>query len=179
MIAALIVGCEIAFWVLVALGLAARYLLRWRRTGLVLLATTPVVDLVLLVATWVDLRGGAEVGPFHGLAAIYLGYSVAYGHKMIRWADVRFAHRFAGGPPPVRLYGREHARECWRNVGRTAIAVSIAAAGIGLLATQVTHPDGAGPLLARYPLLGILLVADIIWAASHTVSPRKPKPSTS
>ena len=38
----------------------------------------------------------------HGLAAAYLGFSVAFGHSMVRWADQRFAHRFAGGPPPWR-----------------------------------------------------------------------------
>jgi len=86
-ILAIIVGCEIGFWVLILLGLCARYVVRLRRTGLVLLAMTPVVDVVLLTATAADLMAGATATVFHGIAAIYLGFSIAYGHKMISWAD--------------------------------------------------------------------------------------------
>ncbi|WP_416446041.1 hypothetical protein AB3K78_02960 [Leucobacter sp. HNU] len=100
MIYAIIIGCEIAFWVLIAAGLAARYLLRRPRLGIVLLALTPVVDLILLGAAAFDLRGGGRADFAHSLAAIYLGFSIAYGHRMIKWADVRFAHRFAGGRLP-------------------------------------------------------------------------------
>jgi hypothetical protein len=37
-------------------------------------------------------------------APAYLGFSVVFGPSVIRWADARFAHRFAGGPPPVALW---------------------------------------------------------------------------
>ncbi|MDR1427668.1 MAG: hypothetical protein LBJ08_07925, partial [Bifidobacteriaceae bacterium] len=60
----------------------ARYRWRARQLGLVLLAMTPVVDLGLLVFTAVDLRRGGQVSVVHGIAAIYVGVSVAYGHKM-------------------------------------------------------------------------------------------------
>ena len=94
----LIVACEIGFWVVLGAGLLARYALRMRRLGAVLLFCTPLVDVVLLVATVFDLRAGGEATSVHGLAAIYLGVSVAFGHSMLRWADQRVAHRFAGGP---------------------------------------------------------------------------------
>src|SRR5687767_3263233 len=100
MLLALIVACEISFWALIAAGLASRYLLGRRRLGAALLVCVPVVDLVLLVATVIDLAGGAVADFGHGLAAAYIGFSVAFGHSLIRWADERFAHRFAGGPPP-------------------------------------------------------------------------------
>jgi len=112
MLLAVIVAAEIGFWVLLTAGLGTRYLLRRRRLGAILLASVPVVDLVLLVATVIDLRGGATADFTHGLAAAYIGFSVAFGHSVIRWADQRFAHRFAGGPPPWRAPrgGRERAR---------------------------------------------------------------------
>lgn len=47
--------------------------------GLFFLALTPVVDLVLLIATAVDLYNGATAGTVHGIAAIYLGVSIAFG----------------------------------------------------------------------------------------------------
>src|SRR5215813_11115023 len=95
-----IVGGEIAFWVVLGAGLAARYLLRWRRVSTVLLIGVPLVDVVIFVATAVDLARGATADFSHGLAAAYIGFSVAFGPGLVRWADQRFAHRFAGGPPP-------------------------------------------------------------------------------
>lgn len=99
---AFIAACEVGFWVLLAAGLVARYLLGRRRLGMVLLASTPVVDLALFIATIVDLRRGGSPSFVHGLAAAYLWYSISFGHSTIRWVDQRFAHRFAGGPPPVK-----------------------------------------------------------------------------
>lgn len=102
MIVALIIACEVGFWVLLALGLAARYLLKWRRTSVFLLLCEPVLELVLFTVTAIDLKNGAEPGWEHGLAALYIGYTVAYGHYTIRWLDGHAAHRLGGGPPPVK-----------------------------------------------------------------------------
>ncbi|GMK37743.1 putative membrane protein YmcC [Paenibacillus sp. CCS19] len=112
MIAALIVGCEIAFWVFVGLGLTFRYVLKQPKVGALLLIGTPIIDLILLIAAAADLRSGAVAGWEHGIAAIYIGASIVYGHRLIRWADVRFAHWFASGPPPQRKpkYGQDHAK---------------------------------------------------------------------
>lgn len=109
MILTLIASAEVAFWVVLAAGLAARYLLRRPRLGAVLLLGVPLIDVLLLIATTIDLRDGATASSAHGLAFAYLGFTVAFGHSVIRWADQRFAHRFAGGPPPQRppKYGRE------------------------------------------------------------------------
>ena len=70
------------------------------------------VEMIAPMRELIDLRAGATADVFHGLAAIYVGVSVAFGHRMIRWADEHFAHRFAGGPPPKRppKHGPEHAR---------------------------------------------------------------------
>ncbi|MBC6463814.1 hypothetical protein HKK72_39190, partial [Actinomadura sp. HBU206391] len=62
MLLGIIAGCEIAFWVVLLAGLAARYLLRMRRLSTVLLICVPLVDVVLLVASVIDLRGGAVAG---------------------------------------------------------------------------------------------------------------------
>ena len=130
MLIAWIVGCEIAFWVLLAAGLACRYLLRRRRAGAVLLAATAVVDLVLLVVAAIDLRGGGVAGRAHAVAAVFLGFSVAFGPSMVRWADVRFAHRFAGGPPPrvIAKRGPERVGYEWREWGKAVVAGVISVA---------------------------------------------------
>jgi hypothetical protein len=97
----LIVGCEAAFWVVLFSGLAARYLLQWGRISWFLLLCVPVTDLALLVFTVMDLKNGASATFAHGLATAYVGFTVAFGSTMMRWADQRFAHRYAGGPRPL------------------------------------------------------------------------------
>lgn len=173
LILAIIIACEIGFWVFVVLGLLARYVLRWRRTGAVLLAMTPVVDLVLLVAVIIHLQGGGTATFFHGLAALYLGFSIAYGHKMITWADSRFAHRFAQGPAPVKRYGWAYTKDCWKDVARTTLAVGIAAGILWLLTALVDDPGRTSALMGFYPILGTWFMIDLIWAISYSFSPKK------
>ncbi|MFE1047443.1 hypothetical protein ACFW5S_16770 [Streptomyces olivaceus] len=130
MVVALIIACEVGFWVLLALGLGARYLLRRRRTSVVLLLCEPVLELVLFAVTAWDLKNGAEPGREHGLAALYLGFTVAYGHYTIRWLDGHAAHRLAGGPPPAKppRYGMPRARHEGALWLRTLLAAAVAGA---------------------------------------------------
>lgn len=112
MIVALIAACEIGFWVLLAAGLSARYLLRMPRLGLGLLLCEPLLEVVLLVVTAVDLRNGAEPNWTHGLAALYIGYTVGHGHRTVKWLDGHAAHRLGGAPKPAGppRYGMPRAR---------------------------------------------------------------------
>lgn len=143
----LIGACEVGFWVLVAAGLASRYLLRARRLSTVLLLLVPVLDVVLVVASLADVASGSPPGLTHGLAAVYLGVTVAFGHSMIRWADVRFAHRFAGGPPPTRApkYGAERVAYEWREWGKAAVAWAISV-GVLLVTASVAGTGVPAPL---------------------------------
>lgn len=102
MLYVLIVGCEAAFWVVLLAGLAARYVIKWPHVSSILLIGVPLIDLALLAFTVMDLRNGATATFAHGLAAAYVGFTVAFGSTMIRWTDQRFAHRFADGPPPAQ-----------------------------------------------------------------------------
>ena len=97
----LIVGCEAAFWLVLVLALAARYLLQRERLSRAMLLSLPAIDLLLLAFTAADLRAGASATFAHGLATAYVGFTVAFGSMAVRWADQRFAHWFAAGPPPV------------------------------------------------------------------------------
>ena len=169
----LIVACEIGFWVVLGAGLLARYVLRKPRLGAVLLVCTPVVDVVLLVATVFDLRSGGEATSAHGLAAIDLGVSVAFGHTMLRWADQRFAHRFAGGPPPVKppKHGMAKIRHEWREWGKFAIAWAIACSVMLFLMYVVATPERTQALWAQ--MQGMTLVGGIWlvgWPVYHTVT---------
>jgi hypothetical protein len=179
MLLAVIVAAEIGFWVLLAAGLATRYLLRRRRLGAILLASVPVVDLVLLVATVIDLRGGATADFTHGLAAAYIGFSVAFGHSVIRWADQRFAHRFAGGPPPWRppRGASRRARYEWREFGKAVIAWSISSALLLAAIALVGDADRTEELQGWIVRLTIVLAIWSIWPISHTVEAIFRRPS--
>lgn len=173
MILIAIIACEVAFWVAILAGLSARYLLRRRRLGLVLLALAPVIDAVLLILVAVDLLGGGTASWHHGLAALYIGVSIAYGHRMIAWADSAFARRFDGAPPRPKLYGAAYTRACWRDVGLTLVAAAIAAGIIGALVLVVDAPERTAALEGYLRILGIILAVDVIWAVSYTVWPRR------
>ncbi|WP_206664072.1 hypothetical protein [Thermomonospora catenispora] len=172
-----IVGCEIGFWVLLLAGLAARYLLRMRRTGAVLLVSVPLVDLVLLAATVIDLRGGATAHFTHGLAAAYIGFSVAFGHSMIRWADARFAHRFADGPPPPKppKYGMARARYEWREFGKATVAWAVSCALLLGAVALVGDAERTRELLAWTGRLTMVLGIWSLWPITYTLWPAKPK----
>ncbi|MDQ2583854.1 hypothetical protein [Saccharothrix yanglingensis] len=169
----LIVACEVGLWVVLGAGLVARYVLRMPRLGAVLLVCTPLVDVVLLVATVVDLRAGGEANASHGLAAIYLGVSVAFGHSALRWADQRFDHRFAGGPPPVKppKRGPGRVRHEWREWGKFVLAWAIAGAIVLLLVHVVSTPERAGGLLGQMRGMTVVgLVWLIGWPVYHTIT---------
>ncbi|MFJ8052090.1 hypothetical protein [Streptomyces luteogriseus] len=130
MIVALIAACEIGFWVLLAAGLAVRYLLKMERTGLALLLCEPLLEVVLLVATAIDLKNGAEPNWTHGLAALYIGYTVGHGHRTVKWLDGHAAHRLGGAPPPLKppRYGMARARhegKVWLGTLTAAVVATV------------------------------------------------------
>ena len=102
----LIVACEIGFWIVLLLGLACRYLFRRELLSRALLLCLPLLDLLLLVFTAIDLRQDVTATFAHGLAAAYVGFTVAFGAMAVTWADAHFAHRFADGPTPPKAPSR-------------------------------------------------------------------------
>lgn len=158
---ALLVG-EALFWALLASGLAARYLLRRPRLGAALLVSTVLVDLGVLATAVIDIRSGGAATFAHGLAAIYVGFSVAFGLVIVRWADVRAAHRWAGGPAPtpVPKQGPERARHEWDRFARWVVAALICSAVLGLV--HLLAGPGAD-LTALTPWFGRLGLVTAIW----------------
>lgn len=179
MIGVFILAGEVAFWIFVLAGLVCRYLLGQKRLGVALLVMTPVVDLALIAATVIDLRTGASASFFHGLAAIYVGVSVAFGSRMINWADERFAYRFAGGPPPSRPpeHGAQQARYYRRGWYRHLLAWCIGSALLCGMALLSADPASAESLLGRAGLWAFILAIDFVWSISYTLWPTKAKES--
>ncbi|WP_314177429.1 hypothetical protein [Streptomyces winkii] len=177
MIVTLIVICEIAFWVLLAGGLALRYIARMPRTGAAVLLCEPLLEVILLVVTAVDLRGGAEPDWKHGLAAVYIGFTVTHGHYMVKWADGHFLHRFGGGPRPVKppRYGMARAVHEWKMSARAIGGAAIAAA---LLQLAIWYVDDAGQsesLRMWQEKMGVVAGISLIVALSYTIWPKRPR----
>ena len=136
----LIIGCEIGFWLVLLAALVVRYILNRDSLSKALLLTLPAIDLLLLVFTVLDLRGGTAAAFAHGLAAAYVGFTVAFGPVVVEWADQRFAHYFAGGPKPKGLPDRRwpavrHELGLWV---RCILAATIT---IGLLVAMIAFID--------------------------------------
>ncbi|MFF5936710.1 hypothetical protein [Streptomyces sp. NPDC012508] len=175
MIVTLIVICEVGFWVLLAAGLATRYLLKMPRAGLALLLCEPLLEVLLLVVTAIDLKNGAEPSWRHGLAAVYIGYTVGHGHRTVKWLDGHAAHRLGGAPPPVGppRYGMARAR----HEGKVWLgSVTAAAVASGLLLLAIWYVGDAGDTESLKGWIGVAWRAAGIHgliALSYAIWPRK------
>ncbi|WP_046496061.1 hypothetical protein [Streptomyces odonnellii] len=176
MIVTLIIVCEVGFWVLLAAGLALRYPAGMPRLGAAVLLLEPLLEIVLLAVTAVDLKNGAEPDWKHGLAALYIGYTVAYGHYTVKWIDGHAAHRLAGAPPPPKppRHGTARARHEAGLWLRTVLAAAVAVALLQLAIWYVDDASSTGPLtdwqLSALRLVGIHGVI----ALTYTIWPKKP-----
>lgn len=164
-----IIACEIGFWVLIAAGLVARYPLNLPRTGLVLLAASPVVDLLLLTFTVIDLRTGGEPGFAHGLAALYLGFSVVFGHRVIARADRVYRRRIRHEDVPEPDRGPALRVETV-DFGRALLAAAVATAVLEvcvLLVSGTPQADAATETLRAWyrPMATVL----VIWLVTGPV----------
>ncbi len=133
---------------------------------------------MLFAVTAIDLRNGAEPDWRHGLAAVYIGFTVGLGRSTIRWADARVAHRFAGGPPPVRppRYGTARAVHEWKVAARWILASAVALALLQGAVWYVGDGGDTGSLRAWQQRMLWVIGINVVIAASYTFLPkREPK----
>lgn len=176
----MIVTCEVAFWIVIVLGLVTRYIFKLDRLGLFLLALTPVIDLILLITTSFDLSRGATATRAHAIAAVYIGVSIAFGKSMIQWADERFKYYVTKqGPRPTQRFGINYAKHYLKGWVRHVLAYLI---GAGLLAGTIyfikdpSRTESLGEILRVWT---IILGIDFVIAISNFIWPKKAKTSRS
>lgn len=152
MIVTLIVLCEVGFWVLLAAGLALRYPARKPRLGAAVLLCEPLLEVVLLVVTAIDLKNGAEPDWKHGLAAVYIGFTVGLGHSM------PYLGGFTGGGPPAKR---------WTVAAVTALA---------LLQAAIWYVGGDGDVTSlqswQQKMLFVIGI-NVVIAGGYTVFPKR------
>lgn len=170
-----IVADEIGFWVFIFLGLFTRYILKKDKLSLCFFACTPVLDLVLLIITFVDLRNGAPASFVHVLAAVYIGVSIAFGSPLIKWADAHFAYYFAKGPKPEKKakFGKAGAKRERQGWYRHLLAWAIGSGLMLFIHYLAGHPNNTELLLKRALLWSLILAADFVFSFSYTLFPKK------
>ncbi|MFD2445407.1 hypothetical protein ACFSO7_15690 [Bacillus sp. CGMCC 1.16607] len=173
-IAWMIVACEIAFWIVIILGLVLRYIFKLNKLGIIFLALTPVIDLILLAITSIDLYRGSTATQAHAIAAVYIGVSIAFGKSMIDWADERFQYYVTKqGPKPTKRFGMEYAIHYMKGWGRHLIAYLI---GAGLLAGTVyfiNDPFRTEALSGILKIWSLVLGVDFVIGISNFIWPKK------
>lgn len=172
LIAWTIIACEIGFWVVIIAGLTTRYVLHKQRLGLFFLALTPVIDLVLLTVTAIDLYHGATATFAHSLAAVYLGVSIVFGKSMIRWADDKFKYYIKKeGKKPVRKTGYAYARHSMKGSLQHVVAYAIGTALLAAMIYIVNDTSKTEELMAMLKVWTIAVAIDVIISISYFVWP--------
>lgn len=143
--------------------------------GFHLLALTPVVDLILIIAATFDLYSGTPATKAHALAAIYIGISVGFGKSMIRWADEHFQYYITKtGPKPVKLYGLQFAKQNLKSWGRHLLSYLIGASLIGIIYYFINDYERTKALIQVLGIWSLVLIIDLLISLSYFVFPRQP-----
>lgn len=172
----MIVFCEIAFWIVIILGLVARYIFKLKRLGMFFLALTPLIDLILLITASIDLYRGAVASTAHGIAAVYIGVSIAFGKSMIEWADQRFQYYVTKqGEKPKKRYGMDYAKHYFRGWVKHLIAYIIGAGLLVGLIFWIDTPSKTEAFNGIIQIWSIVLVVDLLIAISNVIWPTKEK----
>lgn len=171
-----IIGCEIGFWVVLFLGLFIRYILQFPKIGKTVLLCVPLLDLILLCATAVDLHQGATAEFAHGLAAVYLGFTLVYGGSVIKWLDQYAAYTFASGKkmtaPPK--YGWSYTVYEWNQWLKGVGAGCIAAFLLFVAIRYVNQPEKTASLYEWfYYIFWALAIWCVCWPLWYTLFPKK------
>lgn len=170
----LIIFCEFAFWVVILLGLVTRYVFRQKKLGLFFLALTPVVDLILLVATTMDLMNGATAEIPHAIAAVYISVSLVFGRSMISWADDRFRYYvMKEGDKPKKLTGFDYSKNYLKNWLKHLLSYILGIGILHLVVYLINDQSRTESIDGVINLWTIVLIIDLIICITYFIWPPK------
>lgn len=172
MILTAILVAEVAFWVFLLSGLLARYTLSMPRLGAVFLYATPLIDLALLTLTYVDLSHGGESNFVHGISAIYIGFTLMFGHSVVRIVDAKFARKH-GTQLPTEADTSSPAQQLkiwYRCLAASGISAVLLLAGIGVVGLS-------GAFWLIYWLVVVVSIVILWWFTGPWLAQRRAKHS--
>ncbi|REB05229.1 hypothetical protein DVB69_15855 [Sporosarcina sp. BI001-red] len=172
-VAYIIIACEISFWAAILVGLVTRYIFKRKTLGLFILALIPLIDVILLAVTAIDLYHGATATVAHSIAPLYIGISLAFGKSMIQWADERFQYYVTKqGPKPIRRTGYPHAIHSMKGSLRHVVAFAIGVPMIFFVKWYIDSPERTLEFDNTLRLWTIILGVDLLISASYFIWPR-------
>lgn len=170
----LIIFCEVAFWVVILLGLVTRYIFKLKKLGLFFLALTPVIDLILLITTAIDLMNGATAATPHAIAAVYIAVSLVFGKSMITWADDRFRYYvMKQGFKPYKPTGLDYAKNYAKNWLKHLLSYVIGTGILHLMVYLINDANRTAALDSVIHIWTIVIIIDLIICISYFVWPPK------
>ncbi|MET9720924.1 hypothetical protein ABZZ46_36760 [Streptomyces rochei] len=121
-----------------------------------------------------SIWAAAEPTVWHGLSAAYLGITVVYGHRTVRWVDAKFARRFgeAAAPPRPKLCGRAAVADAWKSWFRFLLAYAISVGLIFGLVVLAGTLDDSAPLLVWLNPLTKVHIYSLTWPMVTTNWPK-------
>ncbi|MDG0843859.1 hypothetical protein M4L39_10405 [Staphylococcus equorum] len=166
----ILIAAEILFWLVIALGLISRYILRLNKLGLFFFALTPLIDLTLIITMSIDLLNGAKATLPHGIAAVYIGASIVFGKRMIQWADVRFKYYILKiGELPVKKTGITYAKKYFFDWLMHALAYVIGTVLLWIIILIVGQSGDVTALYNVIKLWTVILTVDLLIALSNFI----------
>ncbi|MGE6513424.1 hypothetical protein [Lysinibacillus sphaericus] len=169
-----IITAEIAFWIVIIVGLICRYVFKKPKLSLFFFALTPVIDLLLVLLTVMDLKAGTPASTAHGVAAIYIGVSIAYGKTMIAWADIKFQQWFLKVLiQKEKLSGMAKAKHEMTMLGRHIVAYIIGAGLLYAMTLFIGSNTDTSSLVQVMKVWGIVLAIDAVISFSYVIFPSK------
>lgn len=170
----LIIFCEVAFWIVILLGLITRYILQQKTLGLFFLALTPIIDLILLITTGIDLINGATAETPHAIAAVYIAVSLVFGKSMINWADERFKYYvMKQGVKPSKLTGLDYSRRYAKSWLKHLLSYIIGTGILHMIIYLINDKTRTEAMDNVIHIWTIILVIDLIICISYFVWPPK------
>ncbi|SHF42444.1 hypothetical protein [Streptoalloteichus hindustanus] len=172
MFLAVVIGCEVGFWVLLLAGLLTRYLLRAPRVGAALLLLAAGTQVVLLVTGAVDLAGGSTASIAHVIAAVAVAIAAVSGrhhlHTADRWVRRRLGRdQEAPAPPlPPRAHARQKRRDFALRAAEWAVAMALLTGGAALADFDQAR---SAALFGGMAIWTVVLVVDLVEALIPTI----------
>lgn len=169
-----IIAAEIAFWIVILIALVFRYRFNKPKLSIFFFALTPVIDLLLILLTAMDLKAGTPASASHGIAAIYIGVSIAYGKTMITWADEKFQQWFLKIQiEKQRLTGLAKGIHEVKMLGLHVLAYIISTSLLYAMIVFIGQHTDTSSLLQVMKIWGIVLIIDAVISLSYVIFPGK------